>query len=326
MVGNIKGSDTTGDDGRSTQLLQRDSLPICTGDGDGMSRQIVADRGRYGSRRLLSGLTVGNHGQKHRPANEQNHSNAYDNAQGAEETSNTETCRGTVIVGMAAHPQGIFIFILTGIGRNILAGVVIAVVQLFVIIGALDVHQPAGVAIAVYVVFFVVNVLIFIAGSIFRRIDLPCVRANLSAVFDHGRIDRAKRGVRVIIISGKKGRAVAGGAYRTPGRSQTPRGRFPAQTALLFFTGQFPFFQADHFVGKRIPRIVRFFVLPVVVHPDIGLGLFFILHFQLPRQNAACAVGFIRQFRAAVGAVGQPGPVPFAAFGTFHRLAVPPYP
>ena len=110
MVGNIKGSDATGDDGKSTQsLFQRDSLPICTGDGDGMepakSSRIV---GVTESRRLLSGLTVGNHGQKHRPANEQNHSNAYDNAQGAEETSNTETCRGTVIVGMAAGSQGEF--------------------------------------------------------------------------------------------------------------------------------------------------------------------------------------------------------------------------
>ena len=105
-----------------------------------------------------------------------------------------------MVIGVAAHPQGIFVFILPGIGGNVLAGIVIAVVQLLVVAGMLNVDQTAGVAVAVHLVFLVVSLRMVIFRPVPGRINLPCIRTDFAAVFHHRRIDRPERGIRIIVI------------------------------------------------------------------------------------------------------------------------------
>ena len=279
-----------------------------------MGRQVVPDGGRYNRHRLVLILLGGkhrHHKSHHQPGRQ---SQTADNGQRTEKAPHAVTAGAAVLVH-ALHPQRVFIFVLIGIGWQIGAGIVKPIINGLVLAGALDVDQPAGIAIAVYLVLRVAAV----GNPVFFRINLPGVWLYLGFLVHQLRRYRAQAGIRVV-VGGKKGAAVAGGAHGTAGRGQSPLGGLLAQSTLAFLAGQLAFFQLRHFHGQRIPGVHGGFHLAAFIDPDIGFGFGFIVQLYLPGGHAVRAIGVVGQFLPAIHAVGKAGLVPFAAIGTLHAL------
>ena len=130
------------------------------------------------------------------------------------------------------HTNAVFILILIGIGRQICTGIMIAVVNILIVGGTLNIHNSARVAVAIHLVFLLRG----IGGAVFGRIHLPRIRRDIAFLHQFRRY-RTKRGIRIIICGEERG-AVACGADRSAGRRHASAGCFLTQFALLLLAGE----------------------------------------------------------------------------------------